>query len=204
MAQSVSRPGFSLAVGQFCSGARVAPCLASWQRHFFQCPKWFDRSSFDCANIVKSTRFCPPPLFFFLQGNAGHHEGHLRHDGEVHVPHPQRGDSTPARWSFLPGEWADCTRGGTNFERPLSWIFRFSFSLWQKMDKNKDGVVTIDEFIDCCQNVSWRPAGCVHTKCSNNLSSTKIMNRVNGKTRHWVQLISTLSPNKTSLMICRR
>ena len=23
----------------------------------------------------------------------------------------------------------------------------------QKMDKNKDGVVTIDEFIDCCQNV---------------------------------------------------
>lgn len=29
------------------------------------------------------------------------------------------------------------------------------FSLLQKMDKNKDGVVTIDEFIDCCQNVSW-------------------------------------------------
>lgn len=27
------------------------------------------------------------------------------------------------------------------------------FSLRQKMDKNKDGVVTIDEFIDCCQNV---------------------------------------------------
>lgn len=26
--------------------------------------------------------------------------------------------------------------------------------LQQKMDKNKDGVVTIDEFIDCCQNVS--------------------------------------------------
>lgn len=25
--------------------------------------------------------------------------------------------------------------------------------LQQKMDKNKDGVVTIDEFIDCCQNV---------------------------------------------------
>lgn len=28
----------------------------------------------------------------------------------------------------------------------------------QKMDKNKDGVVTIDEFIDCCQNVSGPPA----------------------------------------------
>lgn len=28
-------------------------------------------------------------------------------------------------------------------------------ALQQKMDKNKDGVVTIDEFIDCCQNVSW-------------------------------------------------
>lgn len=30
----------------------------------------------------------------------------------------------------------------------------FSSCLEQKMDKNKDGVVTIDEFIDCCQNVS--------------------------------------------------
>lgn len=28
------------------------------------------------------------------------------------------------------------------------------FVSWQKMDKNRDGVVTIDEFIDCCQNVS--------------------------------------------------
>lgn len=27
------------------------------------------------------------------------------------------------------------------------------FLFGQKMDKNKDGVVTIDEFIDCCQNV---------------------------------------------------
>lgn len=27
------------------------------------------------------------------------------------------------------------------------------FCFQQKMDKNKDGVVTIDEFIDCCQNV---------------------------------------------------
>lgn len=27
------------------------------------------------------------------------------------------------------------------------------FCLQQKMDRNKDGVVTIDEFIDCCQNV---------------------------------------------------
>lgn len=28
-----------------------------------------------------------------------------------------------------------------------------AFCLQQKMDKNRDGVVTIDEFIDCCQNV---------------------------------------------------
>lgn len=90
---------------------------------------------------------------FFLQGNAGHHEGYLRHDGEMHVPHPQRGDSAPARWSVLPGKWATCSQhSGTNLE---SLALNLLFSLWQKMDKNKDGVVTIDEFIDCCQNVSW-------------------------------------------------
>ncbi|KAA8582448.1 hypothetical protein FQN60_006119, partial [Etheostoma spectabile] len=36
-------------------------------------------------------------------------------------------------------------------ERPLL-IFP-CLRLQQKMDKNKDGVVTIDEFIDCCQNL---------------------------------------------------
>uniref|UniRef100_A0A4W6EBY4 Kv channel-interacting protein 4 n=1 Tax=Lates calcarifer TaxID=8187 RepID=A0A4W6EBY4_LATCA len=39
------------------------------------------------------------------------------------------------------------------FSRPSVFVFNLSFlSLQQKMDKNKDGVVTIDEFIDCCQN----------------------------------------------------
>lgn len=120
-----------------------------WQRRFFQCPKWFNRTSFDFANIVRPTPFYP----LFLQGNAGHNEGHLRHDGEMHVPHPQRGDSAPARWSVLPGKWATCSQhSGANLE---SLLLNALFSLWQKMDKNKDGVVTIDEFIDCCQNVSW-------------------------------------------------
>ena len=36
-------------------------------------------------------------------------------------------------------------------------IFPFLSVSQQKMDKNKDGVVTIDEFIDCCQNVSRIP-----------------------------------------------
>lgn len=36
----------------------------------------------------------------------------------------------------------------------LSSPLALSLCLQQKMDKNKDGVVTIDEFIDCCQNVS--------------------------------------------------
>lgn len=31
---------------------------------------------------------------------------------------------------------------------------RCSFLSQQKMDKNKDGVVTIDEFIESCQKVS--------------------------------------------------
>lgn len=35
--------------------------------------------------------------------------------------------------------------------------------LQQKMDKNKDGVVTIDEFIDCCQNVRPIPRTSAHT-----------------------------------------
>lgn len=34
----------------------------------------------------------------------------------------------------------------------------------QKMDKNKDGVVTLDEFIDCCQNVSYFPYPPTHTQ----------------------------------------
>lgn len=37
---------------------------------------------------------------------------------------------------------------------PEGGVFTSSVScLPQKMDRNKDGVVTIDEFIDCCQNV---------------------------------------------------
>lgn len=51
-------------------------------------------------------------LILFLVGNAGHHEGHLRHDGEMHVPHPQRGDTPSARWSVLPGKWAVCSFNG--------------------------------------------------------------------------------------------
>lgn len=30
-----------------------------------------------------------------------------------------------------------------------------SFSVFQKMDRNKDGVVTIDEFIESCKKVSF-------------------------------------------------
>ena len=39
-----------------------------------------------------------------VPGNAGHHEGDLRHDGEVHVPGAQRGDPTPTRGDILPGK----------------------------------------------------------------------------------------------------
>lgn len=39
-------------------------------------------------------------------------------------------------------------------ETPVFMSVLPSLCLQQKMDKNKDGVVTIDEFIDCCQNVS--------------------------------------------------
>lgn len=100
-----------------------------------------------------------------VSGNAGHHEGHLWHDGKMHVPRPQRGDASSARRGFLSGK---CVVGGSHssvfvsqtteaLAEPLCCCSsRFlSRCVQQKMDKNKDGVVTIDEFIDCCQNVSW-------------------------------------------------
>lgn len=45
--------------------------------------------------------------FLSVLGNAGYHEGHLRHDGKMHVPHPQRGDAPSARGSLLSGECSD-------------------------------------------------------------------------------------------------
>lgn len=36
-------------------------------------------------------------------GDAGHHEGHLRHDGKMHVPRPEGGDAPSARGGLLPG-----------------------------------------------------------------------------------------------------
>lgn len=81
-------------------------------------------------------------------GDAGHHEGHLRHDGKMHVPGPQGGDAPAARGGLLPGRWTANVLPDTTASLSVS-----VFCLQQKMDKNKDGVVTIDEFIDCCQNV---------------------------------------------------
>lgn len=42
---------------------------------------------------------------------------------------------------------------GENIKRPSNTML-CSFLSQQKMDKNKDGVVTIDEFIESCQKVS--------------------------------------------------
>ncbi|KAF3836998.1 hypothetical protein F7725_004462 [Dissostichus mawsoni] len=48
-----------------------------------------------------------------------------------------------------------------SIQEKLNWAFNLydinkdGYITKEKMDKNKDGVVTIDEFIDCCQNVSW-------------------------------------------------
>lgn len=39
-------------------------------------------------------------------GNARHHEGHLRHDGKMHIPCPQRGDAPSACRSILSGKCA--------------------------------------------------------------------------------------------------
>lgn len=75
----------------------------------------------------------------------------------MYIPRPQRGDASPACRSLLPGECLLlCQSQKSSFGKSLFIFPPLSFSLFQqKMDKNKDGVVTIDEFIDCCQNVSW-------------------------------------------------
>lgn len=46
-------------------------------------------------------------------GNAGHHEVHLRHDGQIHLP-SHAGRSTPgARGELLPGELSTSWGGRT-------------------------------------------------------------------------------------------
>lgn len=44
-------------------------------------------------------------------GDDGHREGHLRHDGEIHVPCAQRRHATAARGHLLPGTCAGPARG---------------------------------------------------------------------------------------------
>lgn len=91
--------------------------------------------------------------FLRITGNAGHHEGHLRHDGKMHIPRPQRGDAPSARRSILSGKQAVGRFYCFMYEASENLHISPFVCLQQKMDKNKDGVVTIDEFIDCCQNV---------------------------------------------------
>lgn len=68
----------------------------------------------------------------------------------MHVPCPEGGDAPSARRSLLSGKcFAVCFKN-KDVGNPSLFLCH-----QQKMDKNKDGVVTIDEFIDCCQNVSW-------------------------------------------------
>lgn len=77
----------------------------------------------------------------------------------MYIPCPQRGDASSARRSFLSGKSRVGSRRSSVrhrcFHSLATFIYHLSLCLTQKMDKNKDGVVTIDEFIDCCQNVSW-------------------------------------------------
>lgn len=50
---------------------------------------------------------------------------------------------------------------GVRVSRGKSDKVYYSFLLEQKMDKNKDGVVTIDEFIESCQKVSKESKGTI-------------------------------------------
>lgn len=53
--------------------------------------------------ICTSSRWIDP-FFRCTAGDAGHHEGHLRHDGKMHVPNPQRRHATSACRGVLSGK----------------------------------------------------------------------------------------------------
>ena len=57
------------------------------------------------------------------------------------------------RYSSRQGPWSLPPTHTEGYTPLCSTILTLLSSSPQKMDKNKDGVVTIDEFIDCCQNV---------------------------------------------------
>lgn len=109
--------------------------------------------------------------FLRITGNAGHHEGHLRHDGKMHIPRPQRGDAPSARRSILSGKQAVGRFYCFMYEASENLHISPFVCLQQKMDKNKDGVVTIDEFIDCCQNVRPIPQNISSHCCWHSLST---------------------------------
>lgn len=109
--------------------------------------------------------------FLFSSGDASDYEVNLWHDGEVHLPLCARWSSIWTRGQVLPGSWWTQIKP-THMPRTTTWfqivipskiLFSdgsfltaslFSSLLFlQKMDKNRDGVVTIEEFIETCQKV---------------------------------------------------
>ncbi|XP_067168510.1 calsenilin isoform X3 [Apteryx mantelli] len=114
-----------------------------------------------------------------LSGNAGDNEVHLRHDGTLHLPHPEGQRARGARGDVLPGGLLldrqiaedDEGRGGgpgtasVEADEPgyPAWGGGCHYSegdgdvpaerllALQKMDRNRDGVVTFEEFVETCQ-----------------------------------------------------
>lgn len=74
-------------------------------------------------------------LFLRVVGNARHHEGHLRHDGKMHIPCPQRGNAPSACRSILSGKCAGrslhCTANISHSKQALEkrlHLFHLPFS----------------------------------------------------------------------------
>uniref|UniRef100_A0A493T0L7 EF-hand domain-containing protein n=1 Tax=Anas platyrhynchos platyrhynchos TaxID=8840 RepID=A0A493T0L7_ANAPP len=167
------------------AGAHVQECTRAPRRSFGdvnRTPKGW--------GLGVGTALCPPcsPAPFPV-GNAGHHEVHLRHDGQVHLPGHAGGGTAGARGELLPGErgfvvpapklvprerpvlgmkrgrassragarTGICHPGPAWGLRGLGVVVELSLPCplccaWlQKMDRNKDGVVTIEEFLESCQ-----------------------------------------------------
>lgn len=156
----------------------------------------------------------------FSSGDAGDHEVNLRHDGEVHLPLCARWSALRTRGQVLPGS---NTQISTNTVlQDLFWehykvLYKCSnvsflsvLFLLQKMDKNRDGVVTIEEFIETCQKVTvstrtdrqtlkTTSVTHQHKQCSTSQSSVSVTQWCHWLNRRWLRL-SSFALHKTSPM----
>lgn len=88
----------------------------------------------------------------FPAGNVGNNDVHLWYDGQVHLTHHSRWFPFWTRGEVLSGIASTSAWFFVSL-RKLIWLV-----FLQKMDRNRDGMVTVEEFIETCQKVKSRPS----------------------------------------------